>query len=45
MFAARAVNMGKDEDYFSKQSLDNALSLWAEFESLLLHDKKNHFFL
>lgn len=44
MFAARAVDMGRNEDFFSKQSVDNALSLWAEFESLLLHDKKITFF-
>lgn len=44
MFVTRTVNMGSHEDFFSKQSLDNVLSLWAQFDSLLLHDKKITFF-
>ncbi|MDD2829800.1 MAG: AAA domain-containing protein [Sulfuricurvum sp.] len=44
MFAARAIDIGSHEDFFSKQSLDNTLSLWAELESLVLHDKKITFF-
>lgn len=44
MFAAKAVDIGKHEDFFSKQNLNNALSLWAELESLLLDNKKITFF-
>ncbi len=44
MFTTMAVDMGNHEEFFSKQSLNKVLSLWAEFDSLLLHDKKITFF-
>ncbi|MDD5160496.1 MAG: AAA domain-containing protein [Sulfuricurvum sp.] len=44
MFVTRAVDIGSHEVSFSKQSLNKVLSLWAEFDSLLLHDKKITFF-
>jgi len=44
MFTAKSVDMGIHEEFFSKKSLDNVLSLWAEIESLMLHNKKITFF-